>query len=116
MTENLFENSVFDALTASTHSYQVTYRISAKPTTTGESHARYADLTDRLSRLEGVEPGRFDDRGHTSTSAWIVRFAGSAQQLLDKLRSAVTARFDMLEVIKVVAHNHARLPPPDEAN
>lgn len=116
MTENTFENSVFDALTASPRSYQVTYRISGRQTATGESHARYADLIDRLAQLEGVEPGRFDDKAHTSTSAWIVRFAGSAQQLLETLRSAVTARFDMLEVVEVVADNHARLPPPDKAD
>lgn len=116
MTDEAFEGSVFDALTEPTRNYQVTYRVSGKPTATGDSEDRYDELVRRLAQLEGVERGRFDDTGHTSTSARIVRFAGTAPQLLDRLKSALTARFDLLEVIEVVIGNHARLPPPDKAD
>jgi hypothetical protein len=95
--------------------YQVTYRISEKHTATGTSHDRYNQLVGRLEKMQGVERGAFEGKAHTSTSAWIVMFAGTAQQLFDKLKSAVTARCDMLEIIEVNPKNHHRGPPPDKA-
>lgn len=114
MTDPL-EKRIFDEIVKQPLTYQVTYRISGRPTTTGSGPERYADLVARLTELDGVEPGAFEGKGHTSTSAWIVRFAGPARELFDTLRSAVTARFDMPEVIQVVPGNHRRMPSADLA-
>lgn len=106
---------ILGALTTPVSIYQVTYRISHKETASGTSGERYARLVKVLEGFRAVEPGSFSGKAHTSTSAWIVPFAGTAQDLLQSLQPFVAARFDMLEIIEVVSENHARLPPPDKA-
>lgn len=83
---------------------------------TRDATSRHAELTGRRARLEGAEPRSFGYQGHTSTPAWLMRFAGSARQLLDAPRPSVTARFDLREGTEAVTGNHARLPPPDTAD
>lgn len=94
----------------------MTYRVSGRETTTGPSDFRYGDLVERLRSLEASEGGGFMDRGRTSTSAWRVRYQGGAQELFDRLKSAVTAKFDLLEVVEVDPSNEARTPEADLAD
>lgn len=106
---------VLDEIVAAYSTYQVTYRISGKTTATGDPRQRYEELISRLAAWQGIERGPFEEGGHTSTSAWIIRFRGTARELFAHLASAVTARYDLLEVIEVRPENEAKLPLPDKA-
>ncbi len=105
-----YDQSTFEALTTAWNDYQVTCRIAERTTTIGDSRNRYDDLVSRLGAFDAVEGGSFRDRAHTSTSAWMVSFQGSAEELLRRLQPSVTAHVGMLEVIEVVTGNVARLP------
>lgn len=100
-------------LLAAKVTYQVTYRICDKSTATGSASERYQRLTDRLAKL-GTEDDGFKQRGHASTSSWIVTYPGDAQKLLQHLTSAVTAKFDRLDIVEVHIGNRAQLPTPTE--
>ena len=91
--------------------YQVTYRISGETTPKGTARARYKALTNRLATLKRYEKGGFEGEGHTSTSAWIVQYSGTAQDLFDLLKLGLSGGYDLLEVIEVVVAHHVRSKP-----